>query len=210
VQSLPNLEKGSIRVLMLQQSDVDAELIKEELGRSSLSAIFARADSRDTFIAALREFAPDVVLSNHSGGELNVVAALTLLRDVRPTAPLIVVTQAASGAEAVAYVRAGAEDLVMTQNIGRLAAAIKSALMVRRSLVTLTPRQIEVLRLVAQGRRTREIAKDLKLSVKTVESHRGEVMKRLGIRDVVSLVHYAMRVGLVASVAAQVLTLPTV
>jgi DNA-binding NarL/FixJ family response regulator len=210
VQNLPNLEKGSIRVLLLQQADIDAVLIKDELARSGLSAVFARADSQDTFVAALREFAPDVVLSNHSRGELNVGSALAWLRDLRPTAPLIVVTQATSGAEAVACVRAGAEDLVMTQNIGRLAEAIKSALMVRRSLVTLTPRQIEVLRLVAQGRRTREIAKDLKLSVKTVESHRGEVMKRLGIRDVVSLVHYAMRVGLVASAAAQVLSLPTV
>jgi DNA-binding NarL/FixJ family response regulator len=58
-----------------------------------------------------------------------------------------------------------------------------------------------VLKLVAQGHRTREIAKELKLSVKTVESHRGELMKRLGVRDVVSLVHYAMRVGLIPSAA---------
>jgi DNA-binding NarL/FixJ family response regulator len=72
---------------------------------------------------------------------------------------------------------------------------------VRRPLEKLTRRQIEVLRLVAKGHRTREIAKELKLSVKTVESHRGELMKRLGVRDVVSLVHYAMRVGLVPSAA---------
>jgi DNA-binding NarL/FixJ family response regulator len=65
----------------------------------------------------------------------------------------------------------------------------------------LTRRQIEVLKLVAEGRRTREIAKELKLSVKTVESHRGELMKRLGVRDVVSLVHYAVRVGLVSTAA---------
>jgi DNA-binding NarL/FixJ family response regulator len=72
---------------------------------------------------------------------------------------------------------------------------------VRRPLEKLTRRQIEVLKLVAEGLRTREIAKQLKLSVKTVESHRGELMKRLGVRDVVSLVHYAMRVGLISSAA---------
>lgn len=209
MQSLPNPEKGSLRVLLLQFTDADADLTKDELARSGLSAVFARADSQNAFAPALREFAPDVVLSNHSRGELNVAAALTLLRDTRPTAPLMVVAESVSGAEAVACVRAGAEDVVLTKNIGRLAEAIKSALTVRRSLVSLTPRQIEVLRLVAQGRRTREIAEDLKLSVKTVESHRGEVMKRLGVRDVVGLVRYAMRVGLVASAAAQILTFPT-
>ena len=57
---------------------------------------------------------------------------------------------------------------------------------------------MEVLRLVADGHRTRQIATRLKLSVKTVESHRGEIMRRLGIHDVVGLVRYAIRVGLVA------------
>lgn len=68
----------------------------------------------------------------------------------------------------------------------------------RRPLEKLTARQIEVLRPVAEGHRTRAIADRLTLSVKTVESHRGEVMKRLGIHDVASLMRYAMRVGLVS------------
>jgi DNA-binding NarL/FixJ family response regulator len=83
-------------------------------------------------------------------------------------------------------------------NLGRLATAITDALALRRPLEALTSRQIEVLRLVAEGHRTRDIATRLKLSVKTVESHRGEVMKRLKIHDVVNLVRYALRVGLVA------------
>jgi DNA-binding NarL/FixJ family response regulator len=201
VQSLANPARGSIRVLLLQDSDVDADLIKAELDRSELSVVFERAHCADTFAEALQTFAPHVVLSQHSRGDFNVRAALTLLRDARPTAALIVVTESVSGAEAVACIRAGAEDLVLKQNIKRLAATIKNALTVRRSLAKLTPRQVEVLRLVAEGRRTREIATELKLSVKTVESHRGELMKRLGVRDVVSLVHYAMRVGLVGSAA---------
>jgi DNA-binding NarL/FixJ family response regulator len=78
-------------------------------------------------------------------------------------------------------------------------ASITDALAIRGPLYKLTDRQVEVLKLVAEGLRTRDIAKRLKLSVKTVESHRGEIMKRLGIHDVVSLVRYAIRVGLIPS-----------
>ena len=61
----------------------------------------------------------------------------------------------------------------------------------------LTPRQREVLRRIAEGRSTKEIAFDLGLSVKTVETHRAQIMERVGIRDVAGLVRYAMRTGLV-------------
>lgn len=61
----------------------------------------------------------------------------------------------------------------------------------------LTPRQREVLKRVAEGRSTKEIAFALGLSVKTVETHRAQIMERLGIRDVAGLVRYAMRTGLV-------------
>jgi len=61
----------------------------------------------------------------------------------------------------------------------------------------LTARQREVLRLVAGGKSTKEIAFLLNLSVKTVETHRAQIMDRLGIRDVAGLVRYALRTGLV-------------
>jgi len=63
----------------------------------------------------------------------------------------------------------------------------------------LTARQREVLRLVAEGRTTKEIARGLGLSVKTVESHRAEIMRRLGVHHVAGLVHEAVRMGLLAS-----------
>jgi DNA-binding NarL/FixJ family response regulator len=61
----------------------------------------------------------------------------------------------------------------------------------------LTPRQREIVELIAEGKSTKEIAFLLKVSVKTVEAHRAQLMERLGIHDVASLVRYAMRVGLV-------------
>lgn len=61
----------------------------------------------------------------------------------------------------------------------------------------LSPRQREVLKLIAEGRSTKEIAGHLDLSVKTVEGHRAELMRRLEIHDVAGLVRYAIRIGLV-------------
>jgi DNA-binding NarL/FixJ family response regulator len=61
----------------------------------------------------------------------------------------------------------------------------------------LTPRQREIVQLIAEGKSTKEIAFLLKISVKTVEAHRAQLMERLDIHDVAGLVRYAMRVGLV-------------
>ena len=61
----------------------------------------------------------------------------------------------------------------------------------------LTPRQRQVLRLIAEGLSTKEIAFKLSLSVKTVETHRAQLMERLEISDVAGLVRFAIRSGLV-------------
>jgi DNA-binding NarL/FixJ family response regulator len=156
-----------------------------------------RVDSADSFTTALRSFAPDVVLSDHALAQFDSSAALRILRSIRPATPLIVVTGAVTGGQCVAMVRQGAADLVLKAYLSRLASAIVSALEVRRGLTQLTTRQVEVLTMVAEGHRTRDIAGRLGLSIKTVESHRGEIMKRLRLHDVVSLVRYAIRVGLV-------------
>jgi DNA-binding NarL/FixJ family response regulator len=63
----------------------------------------------------------------------------------------------------------------------------------------LTPRQREILQLVAEGRSTKEVAQLLELSVKTVETHRAQIMERLDIHDLAGLVRYAVRAGLVSS-----------
>ncbi|MBL8339708.1 MAG: response regulator transcription factor [Rhodoferax sp.] len=63
---------------------------------------------------------------------------------------------------------------------------------------SLTPRQREVLQLVAEGHSTKEIARRLDLSVKTVDTHRSQLMKQLDIHEVAGLVRYAMRNGLIS------------
>ena len=63
----------------------------------------------------------------------------------------------------------------------------------------LTPRQRDILRRIAEGNSTKEIAYDLGLSSKTVETHRAQLMDRLGIHDVAGLVRFAIRIGLVSA-----------
>ena len=205
-----NLTRNPLRILMLEDSDADAELIVQELQRSGMTIMTGRVDSAEKFAAALHSFAPDVVLSDHALAQFDSRAAMDILRAQRPTIPFIVVAGALTGCQSVAIIRAGGEDLVLKSYLARLPAAITDALTIRRPLRQLTPRQVEVLRLVAEGHRTRDIAHRLGLSVKTVESHRGEIMKRLRLHDVVRLVRYAIRVGLIPTTLGVAEGLPPV
>jgi DNA-binding NarL/FixJ family response regulator len=191
--------KKTTRVLMVEDSEADAELITTELNRAGLGVVAKRVDTRETFTAALREFAPDVVLCDHSVAPFTVRAAMEVVRAIRPAVPLIVVTGAADERMTIDWLRSGAEDVLLKEHLARLPDAISAALAIRGKLGELTPRQIQVLRLVAEGHSSPEVARRLRLSAKTVETHRTELMKRLGIHDVVRLVRYAVRVGLVSS-----------
>ena len=191
----------TLRVLFLDDDPADTEMVTESLARSGMAVVTERVDSLEAFTQALREFAPDVVLSDDALENFDARAALEVVQNLRPTAPLIVVAGTPERHSAASFVRAGAEDLVQKSCLDRLAPTILCALAVRRRLEKLTPRQMEVLRLMAEGLTTPEIARRLALSTKTVETHRGEIMKRVGIHDLVGLVRYAVRVGLVSPAA---------
>ena len=68
----------------------------------------------------------------------------------------------------------------------------------RASIDRLTPRQREILQLVAERHSTKDIAGILSISIKTVETHRAQLMERLDIHDVPGLVRFAIRAGLVS------------
>lgn len=187
-----------MRVLVVDQSAADAELVLNELRQAGMQVSAQRVESEDALVSSLHEFGPDVVLSEHTLPELDFRATLGVVHSIRPATPLIIVAGAWLQADHTgACVRAGAETVISKKNLAPLAAAISAALDARSSLEKLTPRQIEVMRLVARGLRTRDIAERLKLSVKTVESHRQEVMRRLDLGNMADLVRYAVRVGLV-------------
>jgi len=182
---------------MVEDSELDAELIRNELNHLSIPTITSRVDTEAAFVSDLVDFTPDVVLCDHSLAQFDALSALVSMRRFRPTTPFILVTGSVSAETAVACIRGGAEDLILKSNLSRLATVISDAMELRRPLNSLTKRQIEVLRFVAEGSRTSDIARHLNISVKTVESHRTEIMKRLDIHDIAGLVRYAIRVRLV-------------
>ncbi|MFL6727313.1 MAG: response regulator transcription factor [Sphingomicrobium sp.] len=196
---LQEANNSNVRVLLIEQNAADAERIVHELRAGGMQVTVDRVESQESLSSALHQFAPDVVLIEHLLPGLDFQSTVTTIRDVRPKTPVIVVSGPLKDADAGCFVRAGAETFISKTNLGRLAPAVSAAIQARAGLDKLTSRQIEVMKLVAQGFRTRDIAERLQLSVKTVESHRQEVARRLGLRNMADLVRYAVRVGLVAS-----------
>lgn len=188
-----------LRVLILEDSEADVDLIRHELDHAAMRAQLRRVDSRDRFLDALRDFAPDVVVTDRAASEFGAIDAIEVTRANRPGTPVIVVARSLDSRAVVTMVRLGAEDVVLRANVRRLPAAITAAHKARRRLDRLSPRQVQVLRFVAQGETSPAIAKRLRLSVKTVETHRAEMMKRLGEHDISGLVRFAVRVGIVCA-----------
>ncbi len=77
----------------------------------------------------------------------------------------------------------------------RIGISLKSVI---RGEIYLSPRQRDIIQLIAEGRTTKDIARLLDLSIKTIETHQTELMKRLDIHDVAGLVRYPIRRGLIS------------
>ena len=165
---------------------------------------------------------PDIVVLDLSMPELNGLDATRLIARDAPRTQVLVLTMHRSEELAHQVIRAGARGYVLKSDADReLVAAVDSLQRCRSfrspSLGTpaldarggaqgeegaggwddLTPREREIVQLVAEGRSSKEVAAGLGISVKTVESHRTNVMRKLRIRSVTQLVRYAVRNGLV-------------
>jgi DNA-binding NarL/FixJ family response regulator len=184
-------KKTATRILFIRNSD---DVAAPEIAGDDLTVIQEQADSADSLAATLLRLEPDVIVAP-ANSESSALETLRISQELCPAAPVILVIDEIDEPAVVAAVRAGAEGLVLRSNLHRLRSVIERALEVRRPLTTLSRRQIEVLRLVASGNTTRVIAETLGLSVKTIESHRTALMKRLGVHDVTALVRFAVRVG---------------
>ena len=177
------------------------------------------ADGGQALALAERE-RPDVVLLDIAMKGMNGLEAAARFRELHPGIKVIILSMHASEEYVLQALRAGAAAyLIKDSATAELELALRSVMRgetylspaISRQVVEgyvqrvgagagedpLTPRQREVLRRIAEGRSTKEIAFDLGLSVKTVETHRAQIMERVGIRDVAGLVRYAMRTGLV-------------
>jgi DNA-binding NarL/FixJ family response regulator len=183
---------------VLHNCAVAAERLIRELEKEGTKLLSQRVDSEGAFLYALRNFAPEVVLVASALPTFNAKTALQLVQAHHPSAAVILVSETFDEQTTVSCLRAGAENVLIQNNLSRLGPAIQRALAVRQPLRKLSRRQLQVLRLVTEGLTSREIAAGLGLSLKTVETHRGAGMRRLGVEDIAGLVRYAVRVGLIS------------
>ena len=117
-----------LHILMLEDVPSDAELIERELRKSELTYSAIRVDTKEAFLKQLKDFAPDLILSDYSLPVFDGMAALNLVKELSPSTPFIIVTGSLNEETAVECIKAGASDYVIKENLVRLGSAIKSAL----------------------------------------------------------------------------------
>jgi len=188
------MSASALRAILLVDDSSSSDQIIQHLDGIRDELVTRRATSEHALVDMIGDMEPHVVLTDRP---LSTSNAYQAIRMRRPEAAIILVADELDEETVVTFLRDGADDLVLCANMPRLRRSVQECIEARRLLSKLSPRQIEVLVRVAEGNSTREIAETLGLSAKTVESHRGAMMKRLGIHDLASLVRYAVRMGLV-------------
>ena len=183
-------------------------------------AVVGEANDGSQLLEMVEKLSPDIVLLDISMKETSGLEALQRLKRVRPqskvlilsmhTDPALIMQALESGAHGYLLKDTTATELehaldALRNNERYLSPAIAHTV-INQALIrnqkqqpeiadshNLTARQLEILRLIVRGKSTREIANGLGLSIKTVETHRSQIMKRLQIFDVAGLVLFAVR-----------------
>jgi len=185
--------------------------------------VVAEAGNGSEVLELARKHRPDVVLLDISMPGLGGLEASALLKQELPEVRVVMLSMHANEEYVLQALRAGAVGYMLKDSAtAELELALQAVMQgetylsppISRQVVEgyvqrvgaeqpaadhLTPRQRQVLQLIAEGLSTKEIAYRLELSVKTVETHRAQLMERLQIRDIAGLVKYAIRNGLVSS-----------
>ncbi|MBI4699830.1 MAG: response regulator transcription factor [Deltaproteobacteria bacterium] len=213
----------TIDVLLAEDHTIVREGLRALLaGREGIRVVGEAADGREA-VAVAERTRPDVVVMDLGMPGLNGVEATRQICRRLPATRVVVLSMHGGVEHVRPAVRAGASGyLIKGAGLSDLVAAIRAVaageaffspgaakLLLRDAVAgggetgsgaaqTLTPREREILQLVAEGRSSRSIGELLHISPKTVEGHRGRVMDKLDIHDVAGLVRYAVRVGLIS------------
>jgi PAS domain S-box-containing protein len=116
------------RALILEDEPTDAELVQRNLAKSGRPFSTRIARNRASFVQALRDFNPDIVLCDYKLPDFDGLSALKLAREKDPDLPVIMVTGALGDEAAVELVKAGAVDYVLKDRLARLGFAVERAL----------------------------------------------------------------------------------
>jgi DNA-binding NarL/FixJ family response regulator len=187
--------------------------------RADLEVVGEAEDGRQC-VEAARELKPDMVIIDVAMPGMNGIEATRRILHDRPSTRVLALSMHSDRRYVTRILQAGASGyLLKDAAFDELSRAIDTLLEGRVYLspdvagvvvhdylgkldtassgeVVLSPREREVLQLLAEGRATKEIASDLDVSVKTVETHRKNIMDKLGLRSIAELTKYAVREGL--------------
>jgi two-component system response regulator NreC len=214
---------NAIRIMLIEDHEMVRAGFQMLLEAQSDMQIVAQADSGEAGLALVDEFRPDLILLDVSMPGMGGAETARALKSRYPDIKILAVTIHSSkayllemldaGVDGYLPKRAAAEELVnaiRTVQSGRtyvfpgLIDALVEGLRTRseeameeRGPEVLTPRQRQVLRLIADGMTSQRIADQLELSVRTIDRHVENMMNRLGIHSRIELVKYAIREGLI-------------
>lgn len=202
----------------------DHRLVAEGL-KSLLSPDFELLDVVEdgrALVAAAKKLRPDVIVADITMPHLNGIDALAQLKRDNPGVKVVFLTMHLDVTYARRALEAGALGFVLKHSApAELVTAIRAALK-HQTYITpalagkvfqairqepqsaadpatkLTPRQREILQLVAEGRSAKEIADTLAISARTVEFHKYQMMEALGLHHSAELIHFAIKHGIVA------------
>ena len=122
------MPQDALRILILEDVPMDAELVEYELARASIPFLSRRVDSRDGFLHALEDFGPDLILSDYTLPRFDGMTALSLAKERAPNIPFLIVTGSVNEETAVGCMKAGATDYLLKSNLARIGPAIEAAL----------------------------------------------------------------------------------
>jgi DNA-binding NarL/FixJ family response regulator len=212
---------GLPRLLLADDHLMLAEALRSLLG-SEFELVGAVGDGA-AMVEAAQKLHPDVIVADVTMPRLNGIAALARLRSLGDRTPVVFLTMHRDVSFARRALEAGASGFVLKHSASvELVLAIRAALAGKTYITpqlagevleamrqrpqrtedpvsTLTPRQVEVLQLLAEGRSAKEIAAELAISTRTVEFHKYQMMESLGLRSSAELIHFAIKNGLIGS-----------
>lgn len=213
---------GRINVMVVDDHSVVREGIKMVLSTDPELRVVGVASSGEEAVAEVHELAPNVVVMDIAMPGLSGFEATRMIREQNPDVKVLALTVHDSEAYvfqmlqagAVGYVlkRASSEDVIQAVKAAHRGEAILHPSVAKMLITdyltrvehgdessydTLSDREREILKLIAEGKTNKEIAQMLYLAVKTVQAHRANLMRKLGMHDRTELVKYAIRKGII-------------